>query len=425
MAAGSASVTSAANALKKLYGPEKLEDLLYQMSPLLGMLPKYDDFEGDGTLNITVEHGGQQGVTGNLPDAMSGKTSNVYKRFAVTRGQVYAVGSIDGLLIRASRSNKGAIVRSLDKEQKRLLRALQRNVSMFVFGNGGGALGQFTVTSGAGTTTYVFQLSRPADVVWFEVEQTLIAYSTDGLTSGTARANAGTVSAVNRRTGAITVTTTVAGNLDAWANNDYMFIKGECPQTHGAQTAVAQNITGLGGWLPIADPTATAFFGVDRTVDPTRLAGIRYLDNAGGPILETLQMAMGFAKQEGCTADTIVMNPIDIQKLCVSLEGKTYITRSAERSNGSKSAVGYRGVVVATPLGDMGVFSDSGCPVGRAYALDLDTISFHHVGELFGYCEDDGLTMLRESAADAYTWRMAVFGNVVVDAPGRNAIVAL
>ena len=169
------------------------------------------------------------------------------------------------------------------------------------------------------------------------------------------------------------------------------------------------------------DPAATAFFGIDRTTDISRLGGLRFAGN-GGPIRETLQLAMAFAYQEGAAPDTIFLNPIDMQNLLVDLGSQTFWDR---KTAPDAPSVGFDGVKIVSVNGTATAFADPGCPKGRAMVLQMDTWKLYTLGDFPGYLSDDGLTLLRETGADQYTWRMGGYGNLVCTAPGYNMNIAL
>lgn len=114
------------------------------------------------------------------------------------------------------------------------------------------------------------------------------ASSTDSISG--VRAGYTYVTAVNRSTGTVTVNSAAA--ITAFADNDYLFPRGD----------IDGEIKGLEAWIPAADPGATSFFGVDRSVDVTRLGGLRK-DLSGKPIEEALMEACELTYREGAASD--------------------------------------------------------------------------------------------------------------------------
>lgn len=398
------------------------------------MVAKEDSFDGD-YVTVAVQHGSQQGVSSTFASAITNKSSNIYKKFALTRGFAYGIGSIDGLALRVGRSNAGSLLNTIDREQKGVLTQLKRKLQRDLYGNGGGAVGTVGVVGTSGPATGVttpftqtaptvaanqIQMGIYGQIIWLETDQRIQFYSTDGTTAGTLRAGGPlTVTAVNRTTGIVTFSANVS-TITGMTAGDSVFIDGDL-----AQGNATPPITGLSGWLPLGGPTSTAFFGLDRTVDPTRLGGL-YYDGTGTPYEESLQNTMALAGQEGGAPDTGLMNPIDLERLVLALNSRTgYILGKAERSSTEEAQVGYKGVSIVTPFGDFEIFADPGCPMGRAYVLQMDTWKLYTLGDFPGYLDEDGLKMLREVTSDQFTWRMGSFGNLACEAPGKNAVVKL
>ena len=100
---GTNSMTTFANALKKLYRPNVVEAKIYEKNPTFAWVKKIGDWEGDGTYNVSVSVSYGQGVGPTISTAKSNRTADTYERFAVPQVDGYAVGSIDGKLIRNGR----------------------------------------------------------------------------------------------------------------------------------------------------------------------------------------------------------------------------------------------------------------------------------------------------------------------------------
>lgn len=406
MAVGNASLASYSEALKRIYSNKDVRDEVYKISPLLGLMKKVPDFYGDD-YSHTVQTGVQQGIGATIAAALENKSSNNYKRFTVQRKRVYGVGSIEREVMLASKSDKGSVVKALEAEQKGLIKGIKRHLSASVFGNGGASLGQITAVGG---TTITVDLSVIRN---FEVDQKLAVSATDGLSGATrAPAVAGVypvITAVNRRTGVITLSAAIGTTITGATTGDYLFLNG----TFGADFA------GLAAWVPVSDPTSTLFFGVDRSIDPTRLAGQRY-DGAGGPMEEVLQYALAQAATEDCEADVIVMNPLDVAKLTVAMGSRTTYDR---RTASDAPSIGYKTVKIIGPGGESDIISDAQCPKGRAWILTLSDWTFHTLEELPHYVNEDGGILLRDPTTDTFTWRMAAYGNITCDKPSQQMAV--
>ena len=110
-------------------------------------------------------------------------------------------------------------------------------------------------------------------------------------------------------------------------------------------------MSGVPAWCPASAPAATAFFGVDRTADVTRLGGIRY-NGAGGPIDEVLIEAAARATREHATPDAVFMNNLDYAPL-LKLLGTKAIRTSADATD--SVPISYRGVELESNAGPLKV----------------------------------------------------------------------
>lgn len=256
MALGTVTVTSASDALKRLYSPNDVKELIYKKSPFLGMIPKESmEFEGD-SFNFAVQYGSQQGVAGNYASAAANQSGNLYKQFRLTRSKQYGKGTIDGEMMLASASKGGAFIRGLAQEQKGLLSTMGNRMSAHVFRNGGGALAKIAT---GGISSAVITLETPAHIRFFQQDQVLELSTTDG-TTGATKAGTVTVLSVDRDLGKITCTGNVTAGIATAAAGDYVFVRGD----HATQYGI-KNLVGLAAWIPVTAPTAgdSFFAGVD------------------------------------------------------------------------------------------------------------------------------------------------------------------
>ena len=405
MAAQNATISTLNAALKTRWTQKKISTLLYSDCPLLGLIPKDTKFGGKNRV-IAVRYAGQQGRSQAFSTALNNRTSSQQVAFTLTRQHDYAIGGMDGETVRASKGEENSLIDGIDSEMDTCMSSLKRSLCVGIYGNGGGSIGQ---VNGTAPAAQQFVLTDQSQIVNFEVGQTIEASSTDG-TSGARRGapDQAVVSAVDRDTGTVTYT----GAITGFAANDYLFI----------QDDFALKITGLGAWVPKVAPTNTPFFGVDRTPDKTRLGGIRYPDNAGGAIEETLLKFSARAYQHNSNPESVFMNPTNFEQLVLALGSKTIYVNS---KSPDMPSVGYEGVKIAGQNGNMKVYSDPSCPIGLAYALQLDTWTLASLGAAPGFLEEDGFAILRDSAADAYLWRLGYYAQMYTNAPGKNAVITL
>jgi hypothetical protein len=302
-----------------------------------------------------------------------------------------------------------------------------RDMGGAVFGDGTGLRGTISTGTTIASSTLTFALVDSS--LQFEVgmqldlcpvgTQTPRAYGT---------ANHGLyVIAVDRINGNITIgvspsPTAATCNINDATNGIPGAATGDGIFVAGDENA---KITGLGGWLVYGGPSATAFFNVNRTIDPTRLAG-QYLDGSQLSIEDAfIQGTSLVAKQAGGTGrgqvSDIFLPYNKYSQLLSSQVARTIIDVAI--GEGDEPDVSFPGVEVMTAQGSVTVMPDNNCPPNRMFGLDLDTWKFLHVGpdpiSLFNL---DGLDMLRTASADGLEIRFYSFGAMVCEKPGANIV---
>lgn len=412
--ATSASLVTATNTLKRLYSSKDFVDATYAGLPLWEMIPKRGDYSGNGVYESAPhEVGNQAGVAANYAAANNGTAPNTYKSFNITPGKIYGVGRIEGDLVRMSKTNATRFVDSLKKEQGGLITRTKNLMSALLWGNGGGAIGQIKAGSVVNTTT--LYLEKFANFRFFNIGSKLRVSSTDGSTAGDVlRAGELTVTGVNPRNGTITCAETLNVGIAAIAAGDYVFMKG----TFGQDDPL---VTGVGGWIPQTDPSATPFLGVNRAVYPHGLAGQRYLDGTGGAIEDVFIDFCAYLAEVGSEPSHAFIHPSKFGALAKALANKVHIDDKSEAS------IGYKRIRVATPTGVIDVVSDPGCPTTGIYALNPEVWCFHHCGELFDYIpfDDNGSVFVKEHDADRYKWEVLAFGLLECQEPKHNGFALL
>lgn len=398
-------VTSFAAALKLLY-PRGLAEILYPKCPLLGWLPKKTDFYGEAAV-ITPMTSGVRGST-TFTNAVNQQGTPTLNRFLVTRVKDYALASIDAEAMMASANDKGAIAKGLDTQIRSALYELGRSAAYQLYSDGTGQRGLVgTFVNG----DIFFTLASVEDVVRFEVGMQLQAAVPPAVPAP--GASLVTITAINRRTGLIT--TDGAGGIETviagFAAGHGVFRAGD-----GGNCAA-----GVAGWIPPSDPGAggvpAALFGVTRTTDPTRLAGIR-ITGGGGVMEEVVFDAVAEAHINGAQPDTLFMNSRKFAELQKSAYAKTWMTVDTDIPG-----IGYKALSFPTDYGDIKVLSDPNCPVSKGYLLARDSWELKSLGEFPHFATDEGLKYMRLATSDAIEFRIRGFWNLMCDKPGHNAVI--
>lgn len=401
-------LTTFAAALKTLYSPKRIENLTYQTNPFLAMVPKNESFFGD-SLKQPLVYGNVKGRSVDFSTAQSNKAASNYAAFTVTRVKDYALASIDNETLEASKSDKGAFMRAAQAEIDSAFRALGRSIASALYRSGSGAVGR-----AASYSTVTVTLSSPGDITNFEVGMKVVKNTSANGDGGTLQSGTSTITAIDRDAGTITASVDWATTHGAAAAGDYLYIQGDAQNASSTRTKIA----GLQAWIPTSAPSSTAFFGVDRSVDTTRLGGVRY-DGSALTIEEALVNGVSRVATEGGKTDYIFMNPLDVRNLVNALGTKVMYTQH------KVGDIGFEGIKVACDTGPVTVMSDLNCPQGYAFLLQMDTWELASLGKAPRLLDSDGNRFLREASADAIEVRCGFYGNLICNAPGFNAVVTL
>jgi hypothetical protein len=396
-------MTSFASALKVHYTDDRVENMVYNDNPLLAMIPKMTSFGGKN-LPIPIIYGNSQNRSASFATAQAGSTTTKITDFVLTRNHDYSMAFIDNETLEASQGNANAFMEAATTEIDSAIHSAARSLAISLYRSGSGSVGQ----ANASVTGTSLQLKQAEDVTNFEVGQELVFSTADG--GGSLKSGSVTVIAVNRDSGLLTVDamTAIDGGTGV-AANDYIFAAGD----HDAK------VKGLLAWLPSTAPSATPFFSVDRSVDPTRLGGIRY-DASAMPIEEGLIAAAARAAREGAKPDVCFMGYEKFADLEKALGSKVqYIDLKVN------AEIGFRGIQINGPRGVIKVIADQNCPTDRAFMLDMKTWKLYSLGKAPKILDTDGLKMLRQSNADGVEVRVGYYAQIGCRAPGHNVNIKL
>lgn len=399
---------TAANAvLKELYSDQVLQMMVYKDNPFLAMIPKNTDFGGKYK-PIPIIIGTSQGNSNTFANAQANQSAANLQSFFLTSTSDYAIAQIDNRTMLSAKTDKMAFIQTAKVLVDGAIRAATNRAAFAIFGDGTGTIGQISdITSG------VITLQYPGQVTQFEVNQVLKAGTASG---GTQHSAKGYVIAVNRGSGLVTVSTTLGGTAatpTSWTNTNYLTTDGD----------LNAKMSGLAAWLPATAPTSSdSFYGVNRSSDVTRLAGVRYSGASTGETLEeTIISASSLVAREGGRPNKLITNFATYAALEKSLGSKVQYVSEAMINN---PQIAFRGIKVSGANTQIDVFPDRSCQPLTGYLLQMDTLHLEGLGDVPQILKyGDGLDMLRVYNADSSELRVGSYGNVSCNAPGWNCNV--
>lgn len=396
--------TSAASAvLKSYYTNQRVQSLMYKDAPFYAMLEKHKDFYG-ANYPLPMRVTNPQGRSATFSNAQAQKQPSNFKTFTLTRASDYSLASISTEAILASEVDPGAFLKLATAEIDGALESLKRSISWSLYGDGSGALGAVTSISSANPA--VITLANVEDIVKFEVGQLIQARSgasTRVFASGVTTAS---VVKVDRDAGTITTDVDNSGNTDTIVANDTLNVVGD----YNAK------LSGLQAWIPASAPSATPFFGVDRSIDATRLGGVR-VASTGKPLDEALIDAARRLGREGANPDMVFCGFSKYAALEKTL-GSRVVYKDVE-----VAGIGFRGIEVSGPQRSITVLPDRDCPESKMFMLEMATWGLYSLKEPAMIIELGGGKMLREASADAHEVRCASYSQLGCDRPGSNGVL--
>lgn len=407
--------------LKEHYTDQRVEMMVYKDNPLHALLPKYEDFGGK-YLPVPIIYANPQGRSADFTRAQARSllTNTKSLSYLMTRVKDYSIAVIDTETLEASKGDANAFMDAATVEVDGAINAATRSLAIAEYKSGWGEIGQ--IKAGTAVNSTYLTLSNDDDVVNFEVGMELVVAA--AVATGATRAlgtstNGLLVTGVNRQATSQHITfafnvNDATNGIPTIAAGDYIFIRGDRDSTGASK----YKVTGLAGWLPTTAPTAgDAFFGIDRSADPTRLAGLRK-DISAYPIEEGLVLGANLVAREGGTLDHYFMNYTKFSELVNALGSKVqYVDLKVTPE------VGFRGVMINGKNGVIKVIPDQNCTSGYIYGLSINSWKLGSLGKAIRVIEPDGLQMLRQSSADGVELRYGFKGNMWTNAAGHNIVL--
>ena len=397
-----------APALKQYYSDTRVENMVYKDHPFMAMVAKDEKFYGKN-MPLPIIIGNPQGRSATFSVAQQNKGNSRLRDFVLTRDKDYSLASIDNETAEASENDAGAFLKALTVEIDGAFQSATNSMAHSLFNDGSGSIGQIDASTNVATDQLV--LTDAESVVYFEIGQ-FINFAQQK-SAGALRDSGNTleVVAVDRDGGVVTVSAAL-NTIAGIATGDFVFVEGDRNL----------KLKGLDAWLPATAPTVgDNFFGVDRSADPTRLGGIR-VDGSSLPIEEALIKGAARVGREGGRPDYCFMSYGKFEDLEKSLGSKVqYVKASAY----GRADIGFDGIKIKGPKGDITVLADPFCQSDTAWMLSMKSWKVYSLKKAIRILDLDGNKMLRESNADANELRIGGYCQLGCNAPGHNARITL
>lgn len=407
--------TTYAAMLKEYYTAFQIAVMVFRNCPWFAIVPKNTEIEGE-SWDVPIITADPQAGSATFSSAQGNKGNTSSSKFQVTTANDYAFAAVTRKVMKQSRSNKGSFLPAVRPNVDGAFNTSKRSIGIHGYEDGAGAKSQIESFDDTGADGIV-TLGNTTDgairhntVRWQKGEK----FQLSATKSGGALKDSGaavTIKAIDHQAGTITVDGKLGVGISGAAADDFMYREGDYD---GA-------VTGLDGWITAAAPSATSFFGVDRSNDPEALGGVRY-DGTSQQVKEALINGQSEVSTVGDgMPDHAMMHPSQFRKLLVELGGDVELDNY--RVN---QVVSFRGVTIQGDAGEIRCIPDRYALAAAMFLVQLDTFEFGSLGpmpEIFDAESDQ--EMLRESASDGYEIRVGGYGNYACHAPGYNGRVSL
>jgi hypothetical protein len=376
------SISSLSAVVKERWPDGLPKSFIYQNHALLAMLQSENDFH-EQTYNVPAQTTLSGGRSHDFATAQAMSLNNTYVRFQVTPVTDYDYVTFDGRTLRGlSKASAEQVVKTIEREFEGAMARLGNNVASEAFRSNSGARCQVHASTAPATTTLT--LDYPSSARFFYKGAQIQASVADGgalLDTG----DYITITAVDYELGTLTGDNNWS-NIASIGVGNYLYIKGDA---QNAGTAVAA--AGLAAWCPASTPSATTFFGVDRSIYPQALGGWR-ISNTGESV------------------ETVFINANAVSRLEKAKEGMKVV-------NVGKYEIGVR---TFEAYGST-FYVDPDCQEGLAWAVDVKGGAFKHLvnGNQPAIDETDGNKFSRLATSDGYESRIMIDHQFAAFNPSR------
>ena len=398
--ADASTLTTLAHIYKRKYSDKQVADVAMREHPTLTMIAKEGGFTGTA-FYYPIDYAYPQGVSGTFADAQSGASSSSGVQLAASRKKKYGVITLDGEAMAACASD-GAFYDMATKETDRILAEMGDSFAFDLFRKGNGIRGRRSSAS-----TNVIQLTNANDVRNFKKGMTVGA--SDQADGSSPRTGTTTTAAIDPAGGTITLTSAAA--IASFADNDYLFRKGD-PGTC---------MEGFQLCTPLIAPVylSDSFRGIDRGADVEGLSGVR-VDDTGSSIIQNFGLLAVKAGMRGKKLKKGALNPINFWTVSQLLGAKVMYD-----GGGGTAEVGFEFIVINTPGGAMRIYSDPDCPTDEGRASDPAAHYLKHLNELPHIVRDDGKPSIRSTSTDGVEIRARGWVNYIQTDTAAHGVISI
>lgn len=394
---------------KTLFAPERAEEIIYNKTarPALSL---FKAVKVDAETNkYAVIYDDGAGGSATFSNAQSNGAAPSTQGFTLTLNELYRVLTVSNKALLSMKSAKGAFLSEQALRGKMMLEGLANDLEKALFGSYLGLRGEIATSGVTPGSSADVVLTQAGDIRKWHVGDVVNYYDASAghlhYSSGTTPI-VNTVKSINRSTKTITMTANVPSGGGTITAGDSLVREGDYDN----------GLYGIGDYLP-ETVTATAFAGVDRTVDPERLAGSRVNVDAGNLYEGINELIMEIFGVTGTTADTVLMSVDNLRKLRDQNADRVVFNAGGGMSLGSSKVE----LLSSVSSGPIQVIPSPFCPDDAIFAVDKSTWQIIHLdSRLIGLDTLDGNSAMRAASAAAVEFRFSAYPQLRCLKPGHN-----
>lgn len=359
-------------AMLKVYYRDKVENLLFRDSPVLGKFKKVR--VGGSSVNFPAVYGHGGAVGGNYLKAKANAAQVARDvQFAVTPGNLFSVYTMNAKEVLASRAPNMAFMNVAGLQMDAATDAFRKTMATALYGTGYGEIA-------AVTSAYAFVANTPINI-------TLPNSAVMGIDIGTVIDEKSSISSSTVNTmltvnsigddGTINVTPSATFTTSV---NDVFCLDGSIGTSGEARLPV-----GFGGWLPVVagrtgatwtSYIGTTFFGVNRSLAVSRLAGVFYTAATATEKYSTsIQKLLMKIRRQGGRPDIMVLNDLDWLGMSAEVASTSTFFNQTSTKEKKVGNLGHADITAAFSTNYIeNVYDDPFAPQGRFYILSEDAL---------------------------------------------------
>lgn len=404
--------------LKDWYVDDRIKELSFFQNAFYAMLEKKNGQEAGSRQYIQpIEYEHPGGESADFNEAMQNNSPGLWDQFVLARKAQYKRVLVDYELLAATKTNRDAFEKAMKIFDKGF-KGFGGKVGRRLFRTIGGSIGQLAIAS---TTTTTLKFADRAHIFGLQIGTKIQFSTTDGTGSLLDSGDYVTVTGVDHRNNEFTIDSDLATTIAGVTTTSFVFQKGD----YGAC------LNGLEDWLPVDDRTArlaASYNGVTRSASPVLLGGV-YLDGTAMALDEVMINLVGEVGLYGGMTDFIMANPRTLTDMQLLDSGKlqAQAVQCQLRNANDEILVGFSGYRVV--IGDKTVFvtGERHCPMSRIYALQLDTWTLWHAGQIVNWLGEEitGSKLKPAENEPSAEARLGSWCNLGCSAPGYNGVAKI